>query len=298
MRRVYSSGLKRGPLSAELLVSTLDASRSIGSDYELASLLMQVVKQQSIDAAHAQFFAALSTIEGDYEHRRVLAALAARPDLSSDVTATMLKSVAGINSDYEAAEFLLQVARTRSKARSAGRSSPRSRHSAAPTNAAACCSRSSGAATSRAETLQSALRAAGTMPAGYELSQVLQAAARNHAITGPTRDIYIKLPSRSGNTSSLRRSPRWSEASAQDDWRLAIADWRLTDRSRSICDGRSHGLRTAANTAARRQYGTTSVTLELNPRDVYIVSASSAIASRPSEIYSEGFIVCHLVARS
>ena len=43
------------------------------------------------------------------------------------------------------------------------------------------------------ESVASALRAAGTMPAGYELSQVLQTAARHHAISGPTREMYIKL---------------------------------------------------------------------------------------------------------
>ena len=79
LRRVFRSALKRGPLSSEdCLVSTLDASRTMASDYELASLLIQIVKQQSIDAARPQFFAALSTVESDYEHRRVLAALAQR----------------------------------------------------------------------------------------------------------------------------------------------------------------------------------------------------------------------------
>jgi uncharacterized protein YukE len=198
MRRVYGAALKRGPLSGELLVSTLDASRSIASDYELASLLIQIVKQQSIEAARAQFFAALSTIESDYEHRRVLAAVAARPDLSADVTATMLKSVGDLNSDYEAAEFLLQISKSSIEG---------------PQRApffAAVETIGSGYERSRvlqsilrrsdisADTLESALRAASTMPSGYETSQVLQTAARHHAITGVARDIYIKLADRLG----------------------------------------------------------------------------------------------------
>ena len=193
LRRVFGSALKRGPLSTELLASTLDASSTMASDYELASLLIQIVKQQSIDAARPQFFAALSTVESDYEHRRVLSALAARPDLSADVTATMLKSVVDLNSDYEAAEFLLQVSRNSieeplrapffAAVETLGGAYERGRVLQAVLKRSDIS----------AETVASALRAAGTMPAGYELSQILQTAARHHPISGPTRELYIKL---------------------------------------------------------------------------------------------------------
>ncbi|MBA2258570.1 MAG: hypothetical protein H0W18_06720, partial [Acidobacteria bacterium] len=197
-RRVYGSGLKRGPLSSELLKSMLDASRSIASDYELASLLVQVVKQQPIEEARAEFFAALSTVESDYEHRRVLAAVAARDDLSADVTATMLKSVADLNADYEAAEFLLQVSKNSIEGPQRGP------FFAAVETLGGTYERSRvlqsilRRSDISADTLQSALRAAGTLPAGYELSQVLQTAARHPAIAGPLRDIYIKLADRLG----------------------------------------------------------------------------------------------------
>jgi hypothetical protein len=49
-----------------------------------------------------------------------------------------------------------------------------------------------------AETLQSALGAAATMPAGHELSQVLQTAARHHKIAGAARDAYLKAADRLG----------------------------------------------------------------------------------------------------
>ena len=178
----------------ELLVSTLDASRTIASDYELASLLMQIVKQQSIEPARAQFFAALSTIESDYEHRRVLGTLAARPDLSADVTATMLKSVADLNSDYEAAEFLLQVSRNSHRRTAARPLLHGGRDARRGLRTRPCAAgRPEAQRHLRRHPSQSALRAAGTMPAGYELSQVLQTAARHHAISGPTREMYIKL---------------------------------------------------------------------------------------------------------
>ncbi|MDQ3148977.1 MAG: hypothetical protein M3Q38_03505 [Chloroflexota bacterium] len=48
-------------------------------------------------------------------------------------------------------------------------------------------------------TLLAALNAAGTIGSGYETSQVLQAAARAHAITGPARDVYVKVADRLGD---------------------------------------------------------------------------------------------------
>jgi beta-lactamase regulating signal transducer with metallopeptidase domain len=198
LKRVYAAGLKRGPVSAPILNAILDASRNIGSDYELAELLVQLVKQQSIDQARQAFFAALGTIKSNYDHRRVLAALAARPDLDAETTAAMLTSASGLSSDYEAAEFLLQM-------------SKRSIEGPQRTPFFAALETIGGAyersrvllvvlrhSDISADTLLAALRAASTLPAGYEMSQVLQTAARHHSISGAARDLYVKSAERLG----------------------------------------------------------------------------------------------------
>ena len=54
MRGVLSAALQRGPVSPEILAGVLDASTSIDSDFEEASLLEQVAKLQPLDARHAR----------------------------------------------------------------------------------------------------------------------------------------------------------------------------------------------------------------------------------------------------
>ena len=197
MRRVYASGLKRGPLSNATLAAMLDASRDIDSDYEQAELLIQVVKQQPIDGVTAPFFAAVGTLSSDYERRRVLAALGSRTDLTNDVVANMLKSATSISSDYEAAEFLLQMSKNSVEGSLRG------------PFFTALEGISSGYERGRVlqtllrrsdisqESLIAILRAVQGM-SGYEASQVLQAAARKHEISGQARDLYIQAADRLG----------------------------------------------------------------------------------------------------
>ena len=55
----------------------LDASTAIDSDFEEATLLVQVAKQQALDErTRALFFKALGTVNSDFEHKRVLTAVA------------------------------------------------------------------------------------------------------------------------------------------------------------------------------------------------------------------------------
>jgi hypothetical protein len=198
MRRVYTAGLKRGAVNDAILAAILDASREIQSDYEQAELLVQIVKQQSIENVRQQFFGALDTIGGDYEHRKVLAALATRADLGAETTAAMLKSSGTLKSDYEQAEFLLQMARQSIEG------PQRAPFFAAVETIGGGYERSRVLQTVlkrtdlSPESLMSALQAASTMSSGYELSQVLQAAARNHRITGAARDLYIQAADRLG----------------------------------------------------------------------------------------------------
>jgi beta-lactamase regulating signal transducer with metallopeptidase domain len=198
MRRVYAAALKRGAVNNTILASMLDASKSIESDYELGELLIQIVKLQSIESVRQQFFAAVGTIDSDYEHRRVLSALAARTDLAAETSASMLQSVTGLASDYETASFLLQMAKN-----------PVEGALRAPFFAAVE-SIDSGYERGRVlqavlrntslsqDSLLAVLRAARSMSGGYETSQVLQAVARTHNLTGPARDLYVETAGRLG----------------------------------------------------------------------------------------------------
>lgn len=199
MRRVYSAALKRGPVNNQILGSMLEASRGIESDYELAELLAQIAKLQSIDGARAAFFAALATIDSDYEQGKVLSALSQRTDLSAETTGSMLQSVAAMSSDYETASFLLRVAK-----------GPVEGAARAPFFAAV---ESVDSSYERSRVLQAVLRrtdlsqdsllavlrAMRTMSSGYEMSQVLQLMARNYSLTGQLREQYVEVAGRLGD---------------------------------------------------------------------------------------------------
>ena len=103
MRRVYSSALKRGPVSPEVLAGVLDASTAIESDFEEAALLVQIARLQPLDPrTRAPFLKALSTVDSDFECRRVVSAVV-RADPSPETLATMLDPSIAIDSDFEQA---------------------------------------------------------------------------------------------------------------------------------------------------------------------------------------------------
>jgi beta-lactamase regulating signal transducer with metallopeptidase domain len=115
MRRVFSSALKRGPLTPSILAGVLETSTAIDSDFELASLLVDVAKLQPMDeSVRAPFFKALDTVGSDFERRRVLTVVMKRTDVSPEATAAALTSATSIRSDFENASVLLEVVTSRS----------------------------------------------------------------------------------------------------------------------------------------------------------------------------------------
>lgn len=114
-RRVYSSVLlEQGNLSGEQLAKLLTQnSRAISSDYEKATLLIQVLKHNLTDrGVRASFFETLGTLSSDYERGRVLAILLKRDDLATETIMLALKSVGGMSSDYEKANVLIRASKT------------------------------------------------------------------------------------------------------------------------------------------------------------------------------------------
>lgn len=114
-RRVYSTALvEHGDLNGAQLAKLLtQTSRSMGSDYEKATLLINVLKNNLADAAvRAAFFETANTLGSDYERGRVLAVLLKRSDVSADTLLLALKSTRGMSSDFEKANVLIRAAKT------------------------------------------------------------------------------------------------------------------------------------------------------------------------------------------
>lgn len=108
MRRVFASVLKQGNAAQALVPGILDAATNIDSDYELASLLIQVAGERPIDnTTRAAFFKALASVSSSYEHRRALSAVV-KPNMTREMAASVLTSVAEIESDFERASLLLE----------------------------------------------------------------------------------------------------------------------------------------------------------------------------------------------
>ena len=201
LRRVYSTMLKSGPVSAAILGDLLAHAKAIGSDYDLSELLRQILARQPIDAANRRaFYDAVATLGGAYERHRVLSAVV-RDDRATDpgMLEGALASAAGLNSDYETSTFLQQVLRQ---------------------NGVEGALRQPFFATvntlkgeyERGRVLQAVVRRGNASPDtvrdvlqsaralnGYELSQLLQLIARSGSLTGDLRDVYVSAADRLGN---------------------------------------------------------------------------------------------------
>jgi len=203
LRRVFSTMLKRGPVSPAILSGILQSARSMDSNYELSELLRQIAGQQDLDAQNrAAFFALVGAMQSDYERHRVLsAAVGGTRQVSADTMKAALEA-ARFSSDYEASQFLQEILK-RSNVESS-LSAPffqvvrniSSNYEKGRVLQAVVRKSGTGPDTLRA-VLQSAQ--AGQAMNGYELSQLLQAIASNHAISGDVREAYLAAADRLGD---------------------------------------------------------------------------------------------------
>jgi hypothetical protein len=114
-RRVYATALiERGNPSAAQLAKLLSQSaKAISSDYEKATLLIHVLKNDPADAGvRAAFFETANTLSSDYERGRVLAVLFRQSDLTPETLLLALKSARAMSSDFEKANVLIRAAGT------------------------------------------------------------------------------------------------------------------------------------------------------------------------------------------
>ncbi len=108
-RRALAAAFGRPGLGAEELERLLATATGIGSDFDLAELLVELAASYPGRLPEATFRAA-ATLGTDYERRRVLSAVVARPDLDTEVVSQVLESARGIGSDHEMAQLLLELA--------------------------------------------------------------------------------------------------------------------------------------------------------------------------------------------
>lgn len=111
--RVLAAAFKRPGISGDEIDFLLRTASLIGTDHELAELLVGLtVTYPQGRALPSSFFAALDSVGTDFEHRRVLSAVVARSELSPPAIAGVLDSALSIGTDHELATLLVELVAT------------------------------------------------------------------------------------------------------------------------------------------------------------------------------------------
>lgn len=118
-QRVYLEELLRqAKLDRDQLEEALEmAGREIGSDFELAELLIGTAPDLDAESLRLAYSRAAEEIGSDFEMRRALTALVQRQDLGDESLDLALRTARSIGSDFELAEFLIAVAGKRPEGR-------------------------------------------------------------------------------------------------------------------------------------------------------------------------------------
>jgi hypothetical protein len=111
LRSLLQDLLGEGPLDSRRLDALLDAASTLGADGETASLLLGALEAlPAEERLPPAFVDVLETIGSDHDHARVLSAAFARPMAAEDGEA-LLRTATSISSDHLLAELLAEVAR-------------------------------------------------------------------------------------------------------------------------------------------------------------------------------------------
>jgi hypothetical protein len=113
-RRALTPMTANGPLSDGVAAVFLESASHIESDYEVASLLIDFAKTQTVTAGTTNaFLAAAITVDSDYELHRLLTPIVKNPaPMAPAVMAGVLRAAHGIDSDFELAGLLIDIATT------------------------------------------------------------------------------------------------------------------------------------------------------------------------------------------
>jgi hypothetical protein len=111
--RVLSAVIGRDrPSDQALLQAALSQAGSMGSDYEAATFLLEVLKQNGVEGASRDpFFKIVSGLSSGYERGRVLQAVVRKTDASNETLRAVLRASKGM-SGYELSQLLQALAQT------------------------------------------------------------------------------------------------------------------------------------------------------------------------------------------
>lgn len=143
------------------------AGEEIGSDFELARVLMALIDVVPIDDAVAPVFVeATRGIGSDFEHSRVLRAFIAREQHTTAVVNAVLTSSTTIGSDFEKSRVLRELAETSAL---------------------------------EASSVLGLIRAAGSIGSDFEQSRVLRQIAGRHELDATNRQAIVETAGRIGS---------------------------------------------------------------------------------------------------
>jgi hypothetical protein len=109
---VLDAVIGSGAVPSNLVTDILGSASAMNSDYELAEFLIKLVRSGPLAPVnHEAFFKAVGQIKSDYEQHRVLTAALANAKNDKALAAQVLRSARKLESDYECASFLIEVAR-------------------------------------------------------------------------------------------------------------------------------------------------------------------------------------------
>lgn len=163
-----------------------ETGREIGSDYELAHVLLAASEAMTIDEAlEPAFVDAANAIGSDYEHARVLLGLMANQQTGVTVN-VVLASTSHIGSDYEQARVLSQVAQQKDLTDAHVLGIARATDSiGSDFEKARVLLQIVAVHPMEKRTQQAILEAAGHIGSDHERGRVLSAMLRGGALTGP-----------------------------------------------------------------------------------------------------------------
>ncbi|OFV91819.1 MAG: hypothetical protein A3G76_15010 [Acidobacteria bacterium RIFCSPLOWO2_12_FULL_65_11] len=109
LARVLIAFVEAVPLDETLAPAFVEAANAIGSDFEHARALRALMARQQTPVAVKAVLASTPRIGSDFEKGRVLRDLAQRKDIGADAVSGIVRATASIGSDFEHARVLLEV---------------------------------------------------------------------------------------------------------------------------------------------------------------------------------------------
>jgi beta-lactamase regulating signal transducer with metallopeptidase domain len=110
-RQYYQVLLTQSTLDQPTLLRIVrQAGQDIGSDFELAELLIAVAEKQPLEeSVRLAYVEAVRSIGSDFERHRALRPVLTRQGISREMAAAMLATAKGIGSDFELASLLIEI---------------------------------------------------------------------------------------------------------------------------------------------------------------------------------------------